>query len=59
MSAGEHCRDEQPAADQQGEGDTADDRQDTMSAIGRFAAGSGILSRRDADPKTTRAHELV
>jgi hypothetical protein len=30
MSAGEHRRDEQPTADQQGEGHTADDRQDAI-----------------------------
>ena len=59
MSAIEHCRDDQPATDQQREGDTADDRQSSMSAIRRFAAGSGTLRRRDADPEITRAHELT
>jgi hypothetical protein len=49
MSASEQRRDEQRAADQQGEGDTADDRENALPAmIGRLGAGSGMLCRSDA-----------
>jgi hypothetical protein len=51
MSAGEQRRDEQRAADQQGEGDTADDRENAPPAIGRLGAGSGMLCRSDAREK--------
>jgi hypothetical protein len=38
-------RNEQPAADQQGEGDTGEDREKVVPTIGRFGVGSGILRR--------------
>jgi hypothetical protein len=38
-------RNEQPAADQQGEGDTGEDRENAVPTIGRFGVGSGILRR--------------
>jgi hypothetical protein len=38
-------RNEQPAADQQSEGDTGEDRENAVPTIGRFGVGSGILRR--------------
>jgi hypothetical protein len=46
-SAIERRHHEQPGSDQQGEGDTADDRENAMPTIGRLGPGNGILRRCD------------
>ena len=43
MSAIERRRNEQPGADQHSEGDSADDRENAVPAIGRLGPGSGLL----------------
>jgi hypothetical protein len=45
MSAGERGRNEKPTADQQREGETAEDREDALPAIGRLGVGGGSLRR--------------
>jgi hypothetical protein len=57
-SAIERCHNEQPRTDQQGQGDTADDRANVMPAIGSFGPGSRILRCCDTHPEVTHTHRL-
>jgi hypothetical protein len=52
-SAIERRHNEQPGTDQQGKADTTNDRENAMSANGRFGSGNGSLRRCDAHPKVT------
>jgi hypothetical protein len=52
-SAIERRHNEQPSTDQQGERDTADDRENAMPAIGGLGPGNGILRRCDTHPEVT------
>jgi hypothetical protein len=45
MSEGEHCRKEEAAAKEQGEADTAKNRENAVPAIGRLGVGGGSLRR--------------
>jgi hypothetical protein len=51
MSEGERGGKEKPAADQQREGDTAEDRDSALPAIGRLGVGGGSLRRQEAHPE--------
>jgi hypothetical protein len=55
----ERRHNEQPATDQQGQGDTTYDRENAMPAIGRLGPGGGILHRCDTHPEVTHTHGLA
>lgn len=58
-SAIECHRNQQPSADQQGDGDTTDYRENAVPAIGRgrFRAGSGRLCCHDTPPEVTHGSD--
>jgi hypothetical protein len=55
MPARERARNEQPAANQQGEGDAAENRENAVAAIGRLRVGGGSLRREQSHPEVTHA----
>ena len=55
MSEGKRGRNEQPGADQQGERDTADHRENLAAATGGLGVGGGSLRRYERHPEVTHA----
>jgi hypothetical protein len=53
MSEGKRGRNEQPGADQQGERDTADHRENVVAATGGLGVGGGSLRRQERHPEVT------
>jgi hypothetical protein len=53
MSEGKRGRNEQPGADQQGERDTADHRENVLAATGGLGVGGGSLRRQERHPEVT------
>src|SRR5262245_28794292 len=60
MSARERARNDQPAANQQGEGDTAENRQNAVTAIcGLCVGGGGSLCREQTHPEVTHGSAQI
>jgi len=55
MSEGKRGCNEQPGADQQGERDTADHRENLAAATGGLGVGGGSLRRYERHPEVTHA----
>src|SRR5438132_4696027 len=58
MSEGKRGRNEQPGADQQGERDTADHRENVVAATGGLGVGGGSLRRQERHPEVTHGISL-
>src|ERR1700758_5019380 len=58
MSEGKRGRNEQPGADQQGERDTADGRQNSAAATCGLGVGGGSLRRQERHPEVTHGISL-
>src|SRR5262245_33675945 len=57
-SVRERARNDQPAANQQGEGDTAESGENAVAAIDRLSVGGRSLRREQSHPEVTHAFTL-
>ena len=58
ISEGKRGGNEQPGANQQGERDTAEDREDVVAATSGLGAGSASLRRQKTHPEVTHASAM-